>query len=263
MVLIAGAILALSGGAWADSPKDSTAKTPCCPRCGYKVPITCLQSSDGLFAADDARLAGHCKRACAPSGGQCGRSGAGCSGKSGMCAQGGAACLRARDCSCRQQPCPHAEFPCAHPCEGVNGACAKRGHPEIGCPACAKCALVVHPLRDGSVGLKIALHGGAQSCLALVLYGKDGAPTTHAEVLSATVEGPQGKTAVTLDQTGNTWHGSFDVPAGVEYNVIVHTRMLGGAMETAVFPLAMSRITHNTCEAGGKRCDGQCSGCSK
>jgi hypothetical protein len=128
---------------------------------------------------------------------------------------------------------------------------------------CAKSALVIRPLRDGSVGLKVALHAGSRSCLALVLYGKGGVPITHAEVLSATVEGPQGQTPVPLRQMRHVWHGCFDVAEAGEYTVVVHVRMLGGAMETAVLPLTVSGTSSSTSEAAGKRCSGQCSGCGK
>ena len=245
IALIAGAVLALGVAAWADCPGGVTGKTPCGLRGGYKVPITCQQSSDGLFAPDGGS-------------GPCARGGARRSARSGACAPGGGpACIRARDCSCRPQPCPRAQFPYPRPCDGANSPCAERGHPEIGCPVCAKAALVLRPLRDGSVGLKVALYAGAKSCLALVLYGKDGVPIPHPDVLSAGIEGERGSAPIALQPMRHAWHGCFDVPAGDEYTVVVHTRMLGGATETAVFPLALSSVTRTRIETEDKSGNGK------
>ena len=215
IALIAGLILTLGVCAWGDCPGGVTGKTPCGPRCGHKVPITCQQSSDGLFAPDGCKLAGKCQYA-----GTCRYASAGCSGQ---CGRGGA-----------------------------NSPAANGRQSEVGCPVCAKAVLVMRPLRDGSVGLKVAVHVGAKSCLALVLYGKDGVPIAHPDVLSASIEGEHGSTPIALQPTRHAWHGCFDAPVGGEYTVVVHARILGGATETAVFPVALSSVTPSRVEAEDK-----------
>jgi hypothetical protein len=242
-VLVAGALLALAAFAGADGPGCGSGKAPYGARCGFKVPITCQQSSDGLFAPECGRLRGKCQYASTVCGGQCRRGVAGGMSQCGACPRGAATCERASDCACRVPASPCAEFRGASPCLGSDSLCARDRQPSVGCTECAKAAQSVRLLRDGSVGLKVAVRPGAKACLALVLYGKDGVPVAHPDVLSVGIEGANGAIPVALEPLRQAWHGSFDLPVGGEYTVVVHARMLGGAMETAVFPLAMSDAT--------------------